>query len=123
MCSESSFGGFQSGGWRFIASASGRMAEVAKEEAMKLVKRLSELQLLEVCAGLNLKPKDGKTDRKKALKNCLVRYLESEELEDSADEGLAVFEKVASDMRALIEEDLEEEEKSKLKDLKKRSCC
>ena len=62
------------------------MAEAAKEEAVKLAKQLSELQLVEVCAGLSLTPKDGKTDRKKALKNCLVRYLESEELEEKPDE-------------------------------------
>ena len=94
------------------------MAEAAKEEAVRLAKQLSELQLVEVCAGLSLTPKDGKTDRKKALKNCLVRYLESEELEERPDEGLSVFEKLVGELSELIKEDLEEREKDKLLKLK-----
>ena len=91
-----------------------KMAEALKEEALRLVQQLTELQLLEVCAGLALKHNEGKTDRKKALKSCLNRYLVSEELEDSADEGVAVFEKLIAEMKALVEESLEDDEKQKL---------
>ena len=78
------------------------MAEALKQEALGLVQQLTELQLLEVCAGLDLKYNEGKADRKKAMKSCLNRYLVSEELEDSADEGVAVFEKLIAEMKALV---------------------
>ena len=73
------------------------MAEAAKSEVLQLVPKLAELQLLEITDNLSLKLTDKpKSDRKKALRNLLKRHLESSELEDSDDEGLAVFQKRTS---------------------------
>ena len=73
------------------------MAEAAKSEVLQLVPKLSELQLLEITDNLSLKLTDKpKSDRKKALRNLLKRHIESSELEDSEDEGLAVFQKLLS---------------------------
>ena len=54
------------------------MADLVKAEVQKLIPKLSELQLLEICDGLGLKLKKPKDDRKKALKFLLERYLSSE---------------------------------------------
>ena len=86
------------------------MADLAKSEVQKLIPKLSELQLLELCDGLGLKLKKAKDDRKKALKYLLERYLSSEEVEDSDDEGLAIYLKLAADMKDLLQADEEEEE-------------
>ena len=91
------------------------MAEAAKTEVLQLVPKLSELQLLEITDALGLKLSDKpKSDRKKALRNLLKRYVESSELEDSDDEGLAVFVKLVADMKELIKEDDNEDDKAKL---------
>ena len=65
------------------------MADAARENVLRLVPKLSELQLLEITAGLGLTlDKDKvKKDRKTALKNLFVRYLASEEVEDSMMRG------------------------------------
>ena len=91
------------------------MAEAAKTEVFQLVPKMSELQLLEITDALGLKLSDKpKSDRKKALRNLLKRHVESSELEDSDDEGLAVFEKLVADMKELIKEDDNEDDKAKL---------
>ena len=91
------------------------MAEAAKTEVLQLVPKMSELQLLEITDALGLKLSDKpKSDRKKALRNLLKRHVESSELEDSDDEGLAVFEKLVADMKELIKEDDNEDDNAKL---------
>ena len=89
------------------------MAEVAKENVLQLVARLSELQLLEVCDSENLKLTKTKKDRKSALKNLLIRHISSEDVKESADDGKALFEKLSTQMRELLNED-EEEMKAQL---------
>ena len=84
------------------------MAEVAKENVLQLVARLSELQLLEVCDSEDLKLTKTKKDRKSALKNLLILYISSEDVEDATDDGLALFEKLSTQMRELLNEDEEE---------------
>ena len=91
------------------------MAEAAKEEVLLLVPRLTELQLLEVTAGIDLKLTKTKKDRKAALQNLLIRHISSEEVEEQEDEGLALFRDLASQMRELIEEDEEEKDTTKQK--------
>ena len=91
------------------------MAEAAKEEVLLLVPRLTELQLLEVTAGIDLKLTKTKKDRKAALQNLLIRHISSEEVEEQEDEGLALFRAVATQMRELIEEDEEEKDTTKQK--------
>ena len=73
-----------------------------KQEAIQLVGKLSELQLLEISSGFKLTAKEGKTDRKKALHSVIVRYLASEELEESDDEGLAVYQQLISNIGAML---------------------
>ena len=107
-----------------ISGVLGKMEQVnlslsRKEEAILLLGRLTELQLLEISAGLDLTVKEGKTDRKKALYNCIVRYLASEEVEESDDEGLAIFQKLVDDIKLLLqEEELEKDADEKLQGLK-----
>jgi hypothetical protein len=85
------------------------MAKVARDDVLQLVPKLSELQLLEVCDSENLKLTKTKKDRKSALGNLLIRYVSSEDIEESEDEGLAVFQKLSTQMRELISEDDDED--------------
>ena len=104
------------------------MANIAKDNVLQLVPKLSELQLLEVCTGEGLQLTKSKKDRKTALANMLVRYVTSEDVEDSDDEGLALYTKLTATMKALIDEDddnettmqekLEQEMQDKLSALK-----
>ena len=97
------------------------MAEAAREEVLRLLPKLTELQLLEITTGLSLTLSKSKKDRKTALQNLLIRHVSSEEVEESEDEGLAMFLKLTSDMEELIAEDEEEkEEMQKKKILEKR---
>ena len=93
-----------------LVSNLGEMAEVAKKELLQLVPKLTELQLLEVTNGLGLKLSKSKKDRKVALHNLLVRHITSEDVEDSDDEGLALFNQLLTQVKELIEEDEEEME-------------
>ena len=98
-----------------LVSNLGEMAEVAKKELLQLVPKLTELQLLEVTDGLGLKLSKTKKDRKVALHNLLVRHITSEEVEDSDDEGLALFNKLVTQLKELIEEDEDEKEDKEAK--------
>ena len=89
------------------------MAGVARKELLHLVPKLTELQLVEVTAGLDLKLAKPKKDRKEALQNLLVRHISSEEVEDSGDEGLALYTQLLAQLKDLIQED--EEEKVQIK--------
>ena len=93
-----------------MVSNLGEMAEVAKKELLLLVPKLTELQLLEVTDGLGLKLTKTKKDRKVALHNLLVRHITSEDVEDSDDEGLALFNQLLTQLKELIEEDEDEVE-------------
>jgi hypothetical protein len=81
------------------------MVDVAKEEVLRLIPKLSELQLLEVCNNEGLKLTKSKKDRKSALQNLLVRHVSSEELEDSEDEGLALFTSLSILIKDLVAND------------------
>ena len=91
------------------------MAEAAKEEVLRLVPKLTELQLLEVTAGIDLKLTKNKEDRKSALQNLLIRHVSSEEVEEQDDEGLALFTKLSTQMQELVQEDEEEKEMKETK--------
>ena len=95
------------------------MAKVARDEVLQLVPKLSELQLLEVCDSENLKLTKTKKDRKSALGNLLIRYVSSEDVEESEDEGLAVFQKLSTQMRELISEDDEDEDAARQEQIEK----
>ena len=90
-----------------------------KEEAILLLGKLTELQLQEISTGFKLTVKAGKTGSKKALYNGIVRFLASEEVEESEDEGLELFTKLRDDVKALLQEDeLEDEVEDKFASLK-----
>jgi hypothetical protein len=96
------------------------MAAAAKADVLQLIPQLSELELLEVCTGLNLTLGDKqRRDRKTALFNLLTRYITSEDIEDKEEnEQLAIFEKLRTDVQALLAaaaEDEDEETKEKLR--------
>ena len=84
------------------------MASVAKEEVLRLIPKMSELQLLEICDNEGLQLTKSKRDRKSALGNMLRRHVLSEDVEDLDDEGLALFEKLSALMTELLGEDLKE---------------
>ena len=91
------------------------MASVAKEEVLRLIPKMSELQLLEICDNEGLQLTKIKKDRKSALGNMLRRHVLSEEVEDLDDEGLALFVKLSTLMKDLIGEDREEDGDDDLK--------
>ena len=59
-------------------------------------------QLEEICTHLNLVVPESKKDKVKASRNAIRRYLSSEELEDSADEGLEVFDKLNAILKQMV---------------------
>ena len=82
------------------------MAAQAKNGVLGLIAKLSELRLLEVCDGLNLKLTKTKKDRKSALHNMLVRYVLSEEIEEMEDsEQLDILGKLKTEVQALLDAD------------------
>ena len=84
------------------------MAGIVKTELLHLVPKLTELQLLEITDGLKLKLSKPKKERKEALQNLLVRHITSEEVEDSDDEGFALYTTLLAQFKELVAEDEEE---------------
>ena len=84
------------------------MAGIVKTELLHLVPKLTELQLLEITDGLKLKLSKPKKERKEALQNLLVRHITSEEVEDSDDEGFALYTTLLAQIKELVAEDEEE---------------
>ena len=83
-----------------------------------LLPKLSEQDLTEVCTGLSLVIKDGKKEKKQAMRNAIRRYMCSEEMEELADEGLSIFQKLKDNIEDMLQDQMEVEAKSKLEDLK-----
>ena len=91
-----------------------------KEKVEGMVKQLDELQLMQVVTSLGLTIKDTKKSRKVAMHNSVMRYLSSEELEDSADDGLAVFQKLEGELQAILADSLDDaDDKTQIELLKK----
>ena len=84
------------------------MAKVVKNELLQLVPKLSELHLLDLCESENLQLTKTKKDRKSALGNLLIRHVTSEEVEDTDDEGLAVFQRLLDQMKDMLKDDDDE---------------
>ena len=66
-----------------------------KDLTLNLIKDLDGSQLLQVAESLQLEVKDEKKSRKEAIQNVILRHLSSEDVEDSADEGLALYKQVS----------------------------
>ena len=93
------------------------VAEV-KQSVLGMLQRLDEIQLLQVATSLSLTVKETKKNRKQAILNMILRHFSSEEIEDSQDEGLAVFTAMEEELKNLLEDDLDADEKQKLDLLK-----
>ena len=91
-----------------------------KKKVLGMVNQLNEIQLIRVATSLTLTVKESKKLRKDAILNTILRYLASEELEDSADEGLAVFQKLDGELVAILAEGSDQDDdKSQIEMLKK----
>ena len=77
--------------------------EAVRKNVLDMVDQLDEVQLMQVVTSLTLTIKDSKKTRKEALRNAIRRHLSSEDLEDSADEGLAVFEKLKEELSEILD--------------------
>ena len=98
------------------------MAELAKQEVLAWLPKLTEQNLVEICGGLLpvvLTVKEGKLGKNQSMRNIIRRYLCSEDVEELEDEGLSIFEKLKSDMESMMLEDMENDTKKKLEELKK----
>ena len=73
-----------------------------RDEAEALLRQLSEEQLTEVASSLSLTLKDGKKNKLVALRNLITRYLRSEDVEDSPDEGLDVYQKLKDQLLGMV---------------------
>ena len=90
------------------------MAEV--HEILVQLKALNVEQLTEACGRLSIQISAAKKDNEKAIRNLLDRYLLSEEVEDSTDGGLEIFNKLKDEISALKLPGLEDykDDKSKI---------
>ena len=98
------------------------MAELAKQEVLAWLPKLTEQNLVEICGGLLpvvLTVKEGKLGKNQSMRNIIRRYLCSEDVEELEDEGLSIFEKLKGDMESMMLEDMENDTKKKLEELKK----
>jgi hypothetical protein len=94
--------------------------ETVKDKVLGMVNQLDEIQLMQVVTSLTLTVKESKKNRKQALQNTILRHLSSEELEDSADEGLAVFQKLDGDLTEMLAENQNGvDDKTQIEQLKK----
>ncbi len=78
------------------------MADVVKEEVLVSLRKVSQIQLDEICTSLNVIVADGKKTKKNAVMNAIQRYLSSEEVEDSDDEGLQVFQGLNEQLKTML---------------------
>ena len=82
------------------------MVDIEKGEVLVALEKLHVItQLEEVCTHLNLVVPESKKDKVKASQNAIRRYLSSEELEDSADEGLEIFQKLNVILKKMVGDD------------------
>ena len=77
-------------------------ATEVRDSAESLLKELNEEQLIEVAKSLSLTLKDGKKNKKEALRNLITRHLRSDAVEDMADEGLDCFQKVLDQLTGMV---------------------
>ena len=89
-----------------------------KDLTLNLIKDLDGSQLLQVAESLQLEVKDEKKSRKEAIQNVILRHLSSEDVEDSADEGLALYKQVSEQVSGILDKQYQEQMKlDALKDM------
>ena len=85
--------------------------EEVKELMLGMLKELNEIQLVEVAESLSLTIKEEKKSKKESLRNLILRHLTSEDVEDSPDEGLALYKTVSEKLTSMLVAAYEEKEK------------
>ena len=91
-----------------------KMAEKLRKEVVEKLHEVNLDQLKEICERLQLTIADKKKDNKVAVFNGIMRHLTSEEVEDSADEGMAAFLKLNDELKLMLEID-DNDDKKKVK--------
>ena len=91
------------------------MVEEKLEGLIKMLRQLSVDQLDEVCNRLKIQVAENKKGKKTSLLNSVIRYLSSDDLEDSDDGGLAIFQQLENEMTVMLEEDDKREVKGNMK--------
>ena len=81
-----------------------KMADIEKEEVLVRLRKISMVQLEEICGTLQLTVGDQKKCKQKAMLNAVHRMLSSEEIEDSDDEGLEVFHNLNEQLKKMLGE-------------------
>ena len=75
----------------------GDEVEVARAQVIGKLQQLQEVKdLQEICIGLSVNVPPSKYGKLLAVRNLLVRYLSSEEVENSTDGGLQMFQDVGA---------------------------
>ena len=77
--------------------------DAIRQDVLEGLQQVDIEDLLVVCAAVNVQVADTKKTNKKAVENALIRYLTSEQVEDELDGGLAIFQKVDTELKAMIE--------------------
>ena len=83
------------------ANWKGKMAQERKERVILALRNLSENQLETLCTKFHIVIKEGskKVSRKVQIYNTIIRYLSSEDIEESEDEGLEIFSQIDEQIR------------------------
>ena len=81
------------------------MAEGVRKEVVERLQLASTSQLNELCDRLKLKIPTNKKENQIAVFNLLMRYITSEEMEDSQDGGLAVMQQMNEELSVMLELD------------------
>ena len=106
-------------GWCVTLTRKMEKVEEVKELTLGLIKELDVAQLVTVAESLSLTIKEEKKSKKEAMRNLVIRHLTSEDIEDSADEGLDLYKKVAETVTGILEAAYED--RTKLQELKEQS--
>lgn len=72
--------------------------ETARKEVLEKLQQLAVNQLVEVCSSLGVTVAEAKKAKKESLFNAIIRYLSSEDIEDSDDGGMSIFLKLNDDL-------------------------
>lgn len=78
--------------------------ETVKGEVLQRLQLISPEQVEEVATGIDIEVPESNKTKKEALRNAVLRYLTSETLEDSEDEGAHIYLKLNDDLKSMLEE-------------------
>ena len=81
------------------------MVDVERDAVIAHLRRITSTQVAEICTALQLVVPESKKNNKRAMVNAVVRHLSSEEVEDTPDEGLEMFQKLHKQMKEMFGED------------------